>query len=132
MRDLAGVLPKFMFAIYQGNTSIKEILDAFKNVSGHSGDYRTTFSHGYTQLHKRHEFKTSHNLFAFVLSFIYTKFGYLVKLVTGHFNTIINTRTSFFARAQMCPSLPREVVSPEKKLKVSSAFRVRVPLANNS
>lgn len=62
----------------------------------------------------------------------FKQFGYLVKLVTGHFNTIINTRTSFFARAQMCPSLPREVVSPEKKLKVSSAFRVRVPLANNS
>jgi len=66
----------------------------------------------------------SKRLLIYLLSFFHLhtlkikQFGYLVKLVPEHFRTIINIRTSLFARVQIC-SLPREVVSREKRLLVA-------------
>lgn len=71
----------------------------------------------------------SKRLLSYLLSFFHLhtlkskQFENLGKLVTENFKTIINTKTSFFARAQIC-SLPREVVSREKKLLVTSVFPV--------
>lgn len=54
-----------------------------------------------------------------------------MKLITEQFKTIINTGTSFFARAQMY-MLPREVVSRENRLPINSVSRVCFPVANDS